>query len=226
MYLYGYHTVRAALENPKRQVLKVHITKPQDFPIKNATTVEAKYLDKLVGNINHQGIVAEVKTLPLGHIENVGHHVLILDQITDPQNLGAIVRSAATFGFYDLIVRDYEQLIDSPVMARVASGAVEHVRFVGVSNIARAIEELKEQQFWIYGLDERGEQSLRQCKFPEKTAIVIGSEGYGLRALTKKQCDALLHIPHDGDFCVLNASHAAGIAMYEALSQVLVFQEH
>ena len=219
MYLYGYHTVKAALGNPKRQVQQVYITKPQDFPIKNAAMVEAKYLDKLVSNVNHQGIVAQVAPLPMGHIETVGPHVLILDKITDHQNIGAIVRSAATFGFYDIVVRDYEQLIDSPVMARVASGAVEHVRIVGVTNIARAIEELKEQQFWVYGLDERGAQSLRQCKFPEKSAIVIGSEGYGLRPLTKKQCDALLHISHHGDFCVLNASHAAGIAMYEVLSQ-------
>ncbi|MEK7654921.1 MAG: 23S rRNA (guanosine(2251)-2'-O)-methyltransferase RlmB [Pseudomonadota bacterium] len=218
MYLYGYHTVKAALENPKRQVQQVYTSKPQDFPIKNAITVEAKYLDKLVANVNHQGIVAQVTPLPMGHIETVEPRVLILDQITDPQNFGAIVRSAATFGFYDVVVRDYEQLIDSPVMARVASGAVEHVRIVGVTNIARAIEELKEQQFWVYGLDERGAQSLRQCKFPEKSAIVIGSEGYGLRPLTQKQCDALLHIPHHGDFCVLNASHAAGIAMYEVLS--------
>jgi 23S rRNA (guanosine2251-2'-O)-methyltransferase len=222
MYLYGYHTVKAALENPKRQVQQVYITKLQDFPIKNAKQVEAKYLDKLVGNVNHQGIVAQVSPLPMGHIETVGQRVLILDQITDPQNLGAIVRSAATFGFYDLVVRDYEQLIDSPVMARIASGGVEHVRFVGVSNIARAIEALKEQQFWIYGLDERGTQSLRQCQFSERSTIVIGSEGYGLRALTKKQCDALLHIPHHGDFCVLNASHAAAIAMYEMLSSLEV----
>lgn len=219
MYLYGYHTVKAALKNPQRQVQQVYISKPQDFPIKDAVTVEAKYLDKLVANVNHQGIVAQVTALPMGHIETVGSHVLILDQITDPQNFGAIVRSAATFGFYDIVVRDYEQLIDSPVMARVASGAVEYVRLVGVTNIARAIEDLKQQQFWIYGLDERGAQSLRQCKFPEKTAVVIGSEGYGLRPLTQKQCDALLRIPHHGDFCVLNASHAAGIAMYEVLSQ-------
>lgn len=219
MYLYGYHTVKAALKNSQRQVQQVYISKLQDFPIKGAITVEAKYLDKLVANVNHQGIVAQVTALPMGHIETVGSHVLILDQITDPQNFGAIVRSAATFGFYDIVVRDYEQLIDSPVMARVASGAVEHVRLVGVTNIARAIEDLKQQQFWIYGLDERGAQSLRQCKFPEKTAIVIGSEGYGLRPLTQKQCDALLRIPHHDDFCVLNASHAAGIAMYEVLSQ-------
>lgn len=220
MYLYGYHTVKAALANPRRQIQQVYISKPQDFPVKNAKEVEVKYLDKLVGNVNHQGIVAQVTALPMGHIETVGPHVLILDQITDPQNLGAIVRSAATFGFYDIVARDYEQLVDSPVMARVASGAVEHVKFVGVTNIARAIEALKEQQFWIYGLDERGDQSLRQCKFPKKSAIVIGSEGYGLRILTKKQCDALLHIPHHGDFCVLNASHAAGIAMYEVLSSL------
>ena len=219
MYLYGYHTVKAALQNQNRRVQQVYITKAQDFPISDAKQVEAKYLDKLVGNVNHQGIVAQVSSLPMGHIESVGSHVLILDQITDPQNLGAIVRSAATFGFYDIVVRDYEQLIDSPVMARVASGAVEHIRFVGVTNIARSIESLKEQQFWVYGLDERGAQSLRQCKFSEKVAVVIGSEGYGLRPLTQKQCDALLYIPHHKDFCVLNASHAAGIAMYEVLSQ-------
>ena len=125
MFLYGYHTVKTALENPKRNVQQVYITKTQDFPINNAKHVDAKYLDKLVGIVNHQGIVAQVSSLPMGHIETVGPQVLILDQITDPQNLGAIVRSAATFGFYDLVVRDYEQLIDSPVLARVASGAVE-----------------------------------------------------------------------------------------------------
>jgi len=219
MYLYGYHTVKAALSNSKRQVQQVYVTKEQDFHINSPKHVDAKYLDKLLGNVNHQGIVAQVSSLPLSHIEDVGARVLILDQVTDPQNLGAIVRSAATFGFYDIVLRDYEQLIDSSVMARIASGAVENIRFVGVANIARAIESLKEQEFWIYGLDERGEQSLQKCKFPEKSAIVIGSEGYGLRMLTKKQCDALLHIPHHGEFCVLNASHAAAITMYAVMSQ-------
>ncbi len=218
MYLYGYHTVKAALNNPARRIKQILITKPQDFSIKQARQVESKYLDKLVGQVNHQGIAAEVDPLPMGHIETVGRHVLILDQITDPQNLGAIVRSAATFGFQDIILRDYEQLINSPVVARIASGGVEFIRFVGVTNISRAIDSLKEQEFWIYGLDEKGKQSIRQCSFTPKTALVLGSEGYGLRALTQKQCDTLLHIPSSDKFCVLNASHAASVAMYEVFT--------
>lgn len=225
MILYGKHTVTHALNNPARVIRKVWMSRPHDVGMRAQSEwgipvekVKPAELDRLAKSTNHQGIAADVDPLPLGNIEEVKDRVLMLDQITDPQNFGAIVRSAATFGYYDIITHSYQGLIESPVVARVASGAMEYVRIIPVTNLSQTMEALKKQGFWCYGLHEEGEHVLSAQQLSGRIVLVLGSEGSGMRRLVRETCDVLMRIPSAHDFCVLNASQAASIAMYATLN--------
>ncbi|USO02020.1 MAG: RNA methyltransferase [Alphaproteobacteria bacterium] len=214
MKIYGKHAALEALKNPKRKILDVFVEKPDIVPshVKAYVTNINKKFPELH---NHQGIVVITKPLPTRDLEDVEGKILILDQITDPQNLGAIIRSCAVFGIKFLIVQDFQGLLDSHVMARIASGGLEHVSIIPVINITDTVKKLKDKGYWVYGLSEKGSDALSQTKFDEKAAIIIGAEGKGIRPLVLKNCDFLVKIDTSPDFSTLNASHATSIVLYE-----------
>ncbi len=175
-------------------------------------------LENLVGKANHQGIVIEVPKNNDLVKEIASHHrrVVILDSITDPHNLGAIIRSAVAFGFDTVITGKTNSAGEGSVVARISSGALEHVNLIKVVNISREILNLKKQGFWIVGLDCNAENSIEHPLMnSDKIAIVLGSEGFGLRPLISKNCDALVKIPmRNSEIASINVSNAAAIAFY------------
>lgn len=202
-------------------------------------TVERKELDDLVPEAGaHQGILLEVEPLAslslqdfLGasgrrqektsvrpetaSSERLEELVVVLDQIEDPRNLGAILRSAAAFGADALVLQDRHSPAESGLVAKTASGALERVPVIRVPNLVRALDALKAAGYWCAGLDQAGEKNLSGFETGRKTAIVLGAEGAGLRRLTRDACDFLFRLPTDPNFPVLNVSNAAAIALYE-----------
>jgi 23S rRNA (guanosine2251-2'-O)-methyltransferase len=175
----------------------------------------------------HQGIVVLAKRRPLlteGDLSLLADAgvVLALDQISDPQNLGTILRSAAFFGVDGVLLLKNRAAEVSPLVARVAVGGAELVRTFRVTNLARSLELLKQMGFWIYGLDERGERTLAQTEFDAKTVLVVGAEGEGLRLRTQQTCDALVRIP--GGQTGLESLNA-GVATAVALAEVFRTRE-
>lgn len=186
-------------------------------------------LDRLLKTTNHQGVAAEVAetqttTLP-ALIEQVhreeGHSLIVLlDHITDPRNLGAIIRSAEAFGALGVVVEERRSAPLSATVAKAAAGATAHIPTCVVTNLPRAIAELKDAGIWVYGAaGEAHPQSLARTDFKRDVAIVIGSEGDGLRRLVRERCDDLVSIPMHGNVNSLNASVAAGILLYHVRSQ-------
>ena len=175
-------------------------------------------LDKLARTAVHQGVVAVAavqKYKHLGEIPEGARLVVVLDGVEDPHNLGAIVRTANAAGASAVVIPERRAVGVTPVVSKAAAGALEHVPLVKVTNINRALESLKEDGFWIYGLDERGEQRYDQAEYNSPTAIVLGGEGHGLHAQTKKHCDILVSIPMSGAIASLNVSVAAGVMLFE-----------
>ncbi len=138
----------------------------------------------------------------------------VLDQITDPQNLGAIIRSAAAFGVDALILPKHQSVPITSTVAKAASGALEFVPVCYVNNLTTALETLKKNDYWIYGLDESGD-TIDNTDLPEKVAVIIGAEGAGMRRLTKENCDYHVRIATSSKFTTLNASNAAAIALHQ-----------
>jgi len=174
----------------------------------------------------HQGIVVLTDRRPLlteGELDQLAgaRVVLALDQISDPQNLGTILRTAAFFGVDGVLVLKNRSVEMSPLVARIAVGGAEFVKFFRVTNLARSLEKLKELGFWIYGLDERGDKTLAETEFDEKTVLVIGAEGEGLRHRTKQICDRLVRVPGGRPGVEsLNAGVAAAVATAELFRKV------
>jgi len=171
----------------------------------------------------HQGLAAKVHPLPDRGIEDViaeaegqsQAQVMILDQVTDPQNVGAILRSAAAFGALAVILTERNAAPESGALAKAASGALEHVPLIRVTNLSRAIELLKKGGFWIAGLAAEGSQTLADAKLTGKVGLALGAEGPGLRRLTREHCDLLVRLPTGGAIDHLNVSNAAAVALYE-----------
>ena len=170
----------------------------------------------------HQGLVAEVDPLEdvwLGDLLMQGaddrRPLVVLDQVTDPHNVGAILRSAAAFGAAAVIVTDRHAPADTGVLAKSASGALEIVPLMRAVNLARTMEQLKEAGFWLYGLDERGDAPIGSLDLAGRVCIVLGAEGEGLRRLTAEKCDRLVTIPTNAALAALNVSNAAAVAAYE-----------
>ena len=175
-------------------------------------------LDKLARTAVHQGVVAVAtveKYRQFSEIPEGARLVVVLDGVEDPHNLGAIIRTATAAGVSAVVIPERRAVGVTPVVAKAAAGALEHMPLVKVKNINRALDSLKEDGFWIYGLDERGEANYDQCEFNSPTAFVLGGEGHGLHVQTRKHCDALVKIPMSGPISSLNVSVATGVMLFE-----------
>jgi len=225
---WGRHAVAAALDNPDRKVLRGWATRdaagfmqfPQDVPV---TLAEAADLGRLVPHdAPHQGVVIEVEPLAHAWLDEVlsaaseRSALLVLDQVTDPHNVGAILRSAAAFGAAGIVTQDRHSPPESGALAKAASGALERVRWVRVVNLARALEEIGQAGFWRIGLAGEAATDLKAALGPPKVALVLGAEGPGLRPNTREHCDALARLPISDAVESLNVSNAAAIALYAA----------
>jgi len=228
VWLYGRHPVLAALANPERRIERLLATKDvaerhaAEFAGKSVQVVAREEMaQRLPAGAVDQGLAALVTPLEDAVLEDVlarcGDHALILalDQVTDPHNVGAILRSAAAFGAAGLIVTERHAPADTGVLAKAASGGLELVPLVRAVNLARTLEQLKEARFWLYGLDERGDAALGALDLGGRVCIVLGAEGEGLRRLTSEKCDRLVTIPTQAPLASLNVSNAASIALYE-----------
>ena len=233
MWIYGLHTVAAALSNPKRRLFRLLITPARQDPIAeilielpqdrrpSIEVVEPARLQQLLpGDAAHQGVVLETAPLTgpalaelLAHIDQRACLVL-LDQVTDPQNVGAILRSAAAFGADGVIVPGRHAAPQTAVLAKAASGALDVVPLVSVSNLAHAIGQLKDDGFWVIGLDGAAPETLESAAQADRTAFVLGAEGAGLRRLTRDRCDLLARLPTGPGMVHLNVAQAAAIALY------------
>jgi 23S rRNA (guanosine2251-2'-O)-methyltransferase len=224
---WGRHAVTAALANPERTVRKVWATRealagldlPPVIPI---TFADVADLARLVpADAPHQGIVAEVEPLEemwlgdlLATAEGTGRPLVVLDQVTDPHNVGAILRSAAAFDALGIVTQDRHAPPESGTVARAASGALETVPWVRVVNLARALDEAAEAGFWRIGLTGHATQTLAEAMGTQRIAIVLGAEGEGMRQNTEAHCDELARLPISAKVESLNVSNAAAIALY------------
>ncbi len=226
---WGKHAVAAALDNPDRRVLRAWATHeaasfmniPKDVPV---TMADVADLGRLVPHdAPHQGVVIEVEPLEdawLGDLvaDAAGERaiLLVLDQVTDPHNVGAILRSAAAFGAVGIVTQDRHSPAESGSLAKAASGALEREPWARVVNLARALEEIGEAGFWRIGLAGDVDTDLKEALGPKQVALVLGAEGPGLRPNTREHCDALARLPISDAVESLNVSNAAAVALYAA----------
>ena len=225
--LYGLHTVRAALDNPARALTKLLATlnglARLDIPVDGpfpcpVEVVSVKDLDRLLGaDAVHQGVVLETEPLrPLDFraLADDARMVLVLDQVTDPHNVGALMRSAVAFGATALITTSRHSPSETGVLAKSASGALEHLSHIEVRNLAEAIEALNDQGFQTIGLDSEGPEHLEKTVASGRIALVLGAEGKGLRQKTRSLCSNLARLDMPGAIRSLNVSNAGAIALY------------
>jgi len=174
-------------------------------------------LDRLAGSAAHQGVVALGAAKAYADLEDVAASRLVvaLDGVEDPHNLGAIIRTAHAAGAGAVVIPERRAAGITDVVAKAAAGALEHLPIARVTNINRALEDLKKRGFWIYGLDERGSESYDEVEYATPTALVFGGEGAGLHDLVRRHCDALVRIPTAGKIASLNVSVAAGVVLFE-----------
>jgi len=241
-FVYGLHAVAAVLDRAPERILELWMAESRDDPRSRTLKEQAQAvgvriqaaapdaLTKLVGEVTHQGTVASVRPLKgwdehdlAVALSQIGGDplLLVLDGVTDPHNLGACLRSADGAGAHAVIIpKDRSASVDGTVR-KVAAGAAEFVPVATVTNLARALEQLKERGIWVVGTDGEAPQTLYQADLNRPLALVFGAEGTGLRRLTRERCDFLVRIPMAGHVESLNVSVAAGIALFEARRQRL-----
>jgi 23S rRNA (guanosine2251-2'-O)-methyltransferase len=225
--LYGWHTVKAALENPARRFRRLLATEnalrrladdgvalPLEPELVRPDVIDARLGPDAV----HQGLLAEADPLAAPDVTELAPDgiILVLDQITDPHNVGAIFRSAAAFAAKAIVTTARHSPEATGVLAKSASGALELVPLVSVQNLARGLAELRERGFLLIGLDSSGDADLGETAMRAPLALVLGAEGKGLRQLTKQTCDRLARIDVPGEIKSLNVSNAAALALYVA----------
>ncbi|HMD75164.1 MAG TPA: 23S rRNA (guanosine(2251)-2'-O)-methyltransferase RlmB [Steroidobacteraceae bacterium] len=241
-FVYGLHAIAAIVERAPERLLELWLAEARDdqrvrglrggaqavgVRVQNATN---DALDKLVGNVAHQGAVAAVRPLKpwderdlLACLANLAEDalLLVLDGVTDPHNLGACLRTADAAGVHALVIpRDRAAPLDG-VARKVAAGAAEFVPVASVTNLARALDMLKERRIWVVGTDGEAPQSVFEADLKRPLALVLGAEGSGMRRLTRERCDFLVRIPMAGRVASLNVSVATGVALFEARRQRL-----
>lgn len=238
--IYGIHVVRSFLQTSPERILEIHLLESRDdkrmLEIKNLAKnsgiaiqpLSKKQLITFDENMIHQGVVAKIRSKAslderdLKRIieENKGSVLfLILDQVQDPHNLGACLRTADAVGVNAIIIPKSRSVNITPIVRKTASGAAETVPCIEVSNLARCLEELKQLGVWIIGASGEASQSLFEMDLTVPIAFVLGAEGKGLRHLTAESCDMLIKIPMLGSVESLNVSVAAGVCLYEAIRQ-------
>lgn len=238
--LRGIHAVKEALE-AQRPIDRIAIAKGrQDTRIeeivqlarKNSIPVrfeDRNQLDRLANSKDHQGVVALAAARAAATLDDIlttasqAHGqiglIILLDGIEDPHNLGAIVRTALAAGAYGVVIPERRAAGLTDTVARTSAGALAHLPVVKVTNLARAMEELKQAGYWLVGLDERADKTYTEVDYTSPVGIVLGSEGQGLHELTRKRCDFVVSLPTTGPVKSLNASVAAGIVLFEAVRQ-------
>jgi len=238
-WIYGHHPVAAVLANTDRKILRVVATTEALAKLNADSAIPPRILgqvkaasrrdiDDLVGEgAVHQGVA--VLTHPLEHdlqdvlersAVNPSSCIVVLDQVTDPHNVGAILRSAAAFGAAAVVAPDRHAPDESGAMAKSASGALDKIPYVKSGNLVRALELIKEHQFWLVGLDAEAPQQLSDIKLDGRIALVMGAEGEGLRRLVRETCDHVACLPMAGDMESLNVSNATAVALYERARQL------
>ena len=232
-FIIGKHAVLEALKNPKRKVLRLFLTEEskktihRSSPRKNLLKGHKIYfktkkeLDRysIKENIQHQGFVAEIEHLEKidlkSFIKNKINSTLVcLDEITDPRNIGAIIRSAASFNIDGIIIKERSFPSESKLMYKSASGAVENMEIFEVANINTTLKYLRENNFWVYGFDSDSNKDFTEIKWSGNTVLLFGSEGYGIKMHTKKYTDFLVKIKIDNKVESLNVSNSAAIAFH------------
>ncbi|MDG2421718.1 MAG: 23S rRNA (guanosine(2251)-2'-O)-methyltransferase RlmB [Gammaproteobacteria bacterium] len=239
----GIHSVKEAIKKQPRSIDKVFVlgggknrrlaeiaqlALKAELPILEISRAE---LDRLAKG-SHQGVIANLvgsdhskkggirEEQVFNYLkDNESQLILVLDGVTDPHNLGACMRTADAAGVGLIIIPRDKSASLNPTVRKVASGAAETVELVSVTNLARFLEKLKQHGFWIVGADDQAEKSIYDQDFKGEIAVVLGSEGQGLRRLTKEKCDFLISIPMSGDLSSLNVSVAAGVVLFEAVRQ-------
>jgi 23S rRNA (guanosine2251-2'-O)-methyltransferase len=240
--LYGTHAVREALLNPARQVQALYLTATgvADFEatLQEArahglsrpapTVIDKKDLDKLCppGAV-HQGVALatsdlepyDLQDLIIAGTQATHSTILMLDQVTDPHNVGALLRSACAFGATGVVMQRRHAPDLNGVLAKTACGAIEHIKVAYETNLSRALESLQEAGYFSYGLDERGPQTLGETAIAAHHVLVLGAEGTGLRRLVREHCDALVRLPTQPPIASLNVSNAGAVALYAVSGQ-------
>jgi 23S rRNA (guanosine2251-2'-O)-methyltransferase len=229
--LYGWHTVAAALANPERTIRRLLLSEnaakrlaDENIPTRVAPEiVRPALIDQRLGpDAVHQGLLAEADPLPSPDIDTLPQDgiVLVLDQITDPHNVGAILRSAAAFAVKAIVTTARHSPEATGVLAKSASGALELVPMVTVQNLARALTEMNDQGFLTVGLDSQGSENLGAVPLRQPLALVLGAEGKGLRQLTRDTCSVVARLDMPGEIKSLNVSNAAVLALYIGASRL------
>lgn len=229
--LYGWHSVTAALKNPARKLRKLlttdnaarRLTEEGIKPALAPEIVRPSAIDeRLMPDAVHQGLYLETDPLPSPAVEDLPAKgvVLVLDQITDPHNVGAIFRSAAAFAVSAIVTTQRHSPEATGALAKAASGALELVPLVSVQNLARGLAALKQNGFLVVGLDSSGESDLAALPLRVPLALVLGAEGKGLRQLTRETCDHVARIDLPGDLKSLNVSNAAAVSLYAVSSKL------
>ena len=232
--LYGRHPVLSAINNPKRKIGKIFCTKENADEIKKTlnqnkrnlpvSILDRKEMDKLLPkDAVHQGFAMQCQELEDYTLDEICRlaedkqncHILILDQVTDPQNIGAIIRSCVAFDTLALILQDKNSPTETGAMAKASAGMIEQLPICRVTNLSRAMTQLKDSGFWIIGMDGYATTYIDSISKKGKIAIVMGSEGKGMRRLVEENCDTTVKLPIAPSVESLNVSTAAAIALYE-----------
>jgi len=230
--MYGWHTVTAALANPARRLRKLLATENAarrladegvSSPIKPELVRPSAIAERLTPDAVHQGLYLETDQLPSPAVEDLPAQgvVLVLDQITDPHNVGAIFRSAAAFGVTAIVTTQRHSPDATGALAKAASGALEYVPLISVQNLARGLTALRQSGFLVVGLDSSGDADLATLPLRTPLALVLGAEGKGLRQLTKETCDHVARIELPGTIKSLNVSNAAALGLYVASRRLM-----
>ncbi len=238
--IFGINPVLETLKASSPGVMEILVSESSDRPPLNLVREEAqrrgvrllsvgnKILDHLVGGQRHQGVVARVQ--PFRYqvfadlIERIrapsgAEQILILDSLTDPRNFGALLRTADAVGVRNIVIPKDRSVDVTPVAVKASAGAASHVNIVKVTNLRRAILDLKEHGYWVVGLDARSKNTIYETDFPLRLAILIGNEGTGARPINLRECDLTVSIPMLGKVSSLNVSVAGAVFLYELLRQ-------
>lgn len=238
--LYGLHPVLESLSAARREFIELYLAKTRiskpiqkifdlvenlHIPVKNVTSSE---LEHMTGTASHQGVGLMTGAFPTIHVQDLinkkkkgggTRFLLLLDNIVDPQNFGALIRTALCAGIDGVVIPKNRSASPTPAVSKASAGALEHIDITLVTNLVDSIKLLQKQGVWIIGMDGSADQSVYEIDFHSDIAIVIGGEGKGIRPLVKKNCDYLISIPQKGPVGSLNASAAGAIVMYEAFRQ-------